>query len=77
MELKAYLLIETSVGKSLEVARALSRHVWVESVERLAGPYDVVAVVAGHSKIEVNGKIEEALGRLDGIIRTAICPISA
>ena len=71
MELKAYLLIETTIGKSLEVAGALRRHVWVKSVERLTGPYDVMALVAGGSE----GEVKEELGRLDGVIRTVICPI--
>ncbi len=73
----AYLLVETSIGKNLEVAGELRRYVWVKSVERLAGPYDVVAVVTGASDAEVGAKVREAMGQLDGIIRTAICPVFA
>ncbi len=75
MGLNAYLLVETSIGKSLEVAGTLRRYVWVKSVERLAGPYDVVAVVTGVSDADLAANVDEALGRVDGVIRTVICPV--
>ncbi len=77
MELSAYLFVETSIGKSLEVAGALKHHVWVKSVERLVGPYDVMAVVTGASDADLGARVKEALGRIDGVLRTAICPVFA
>ncbi len=71
----AYLLVETSIGRSLEVAGALRRQLWVQRVERLSGPYDVVAAVAGTSATDLEVKVKEALEDIDGIIRTAICPV--
>ncbi len=77
MGLNAYLLVETSIGKSLEVTGALKRSIWVKSVERLAGPYDVVALVTGISDTDLAANVDEALGRIDGVIRTVICPVSS
>ena len=41
--LRAYVLIETQVGKVAHVAQALNDLDGVESAEDLAGPYDVIA----------------------------------
>ena len=45
MATKAYVLIETSVGKSRDVANELRSLRGVQAADNVTGPYDVIAVV--------------------------------
>ena len=45
MSTKAYILIETTVGKSRDVADALRSLQGVETVDAVTGPYDIIAIV--------------------------------
>ena len=45
MPTKAYILIETAVGKSREVANTLTSLPGVQTVDAVTGPYDIIAVV--------------------------------
>jgi len=74
---RAYVLIETVVGRSREVAIELRKWDWVEFVERVTGPYDIVAMAEGCALSEIDRVVNEGLSRVDGIIRVVVCPISA
>jgi DNA-binding Lrp family transcriptional regulator len=74
---RAYVLIETVVGRSREVAIELSKWDWVEFVERVTGPYDIVAMVEGYALSEIDRAVNEGLTSVDGIVRVVVCPISA
>ena len=45
MATKAYILIETSVGNSRDVASKLRSLRAVETVDTVTGPYDIIAIV--------------------------------
>ena len=45
MSTKAYILIETTVGKSRDVADALRSLQGVETVDAVTGPYDIISIV--------------------------------
>ena len=47
MATKAYLLIETAVGKTRDVANTLSDLPGIATVDVVTGPYDIIAVVSG------------------------------
>ena len=47
MTARAYVLIETSVGKTRDVALALGKVKGIKEVNAVTGPYDVIAVVEG------------------------------
>ncbi len=47
MAARAYVLIETSVGKTKDVALALRKVKGVQEANAVTGPYDVIAVVEG------------------------------
>ena len=44
---KAYLLVETAVGKTRDVANTLRGLQGIESVDVVTGPYDIIAVIDG------------------------------
>ena len=45
MAVKAFVLIETAVGKNKEVVTALKQLEGVKSVDTVTGPYDVIAIL--------------------------------
>jgi DNA-binding Lrp family transcriptional regulator len=47
---KAFVLIETEVGKTKEVVSALGKLKGVLSVDTVTGPYDIIAVLQGDSR---------------------------
>ena len=74
---RAYVLIETVVGRSREVAIELQEWDWVEFAERVTGPYDIIAMAEGPTLSDVERMISDGLGCIDGIIRVVVCPISS
>ena len=72
---KAYVFIETAMGRSREVALALQNRDWVAFVERITGPYDVVVMAQGHRFRDIATAVNEELASMDGVVRTVICPI--
>jgi DNA-binding Lrp family transcriptional regulator len=76
MEHRAYVLIETAMGKSREVVTALEQFDCLESAERLAGPYDVMATIRARAVGEIHGVINDVIRPIDGIIRIVVCQSS-
>ena len=72
---KAYVLIETAVGKSRDILLELQGSDWVEFAERVTGPYDIVAMARGHV-VEMESMVCDRLGCMDGVIRAVICPVT-
>jgi len=50
MATKAYVLMETAVGKTHDVVSALQGVAGVLSVDVVTGPYDVILVVKGNRR---------------------------
>jgi DNA-binding Lrp family transcriptional regulator len=71
---KAYVLIETAIGKSTEVRGALHKFDWVRSVDRVSGAYDVIAVAQGETSGDIVDVVNDRIGHIDGIIRAVVCP---
>ncbi|MDD4877166.1 MAG: Lrp/AsnC ligand binding domain-containing protein, partial [Dehalococcoidales bacterium] len=53
MAAKAFVLIETSVGKNKEVMTALHKMKGMKSVDTVTGPYDIIAVVEAETLNEI------------------------
>jgi hypothetical protein len=77
MGIRAYVLIETAMGRSREVSLALHECPWVEHVERVAGPYDIVAIARGDGFCDLDGVVNEGLKPIDGVIRAVVCQVSS
>ena len=73
---RAYVLIETVVGRSREIAGELQKCDWVQCAERVTGPYDIVAMANGHPLADVEELVRRELGPMDGVIRAVVCPIT-
>ena len=70
---RAYVLIETSVGKTRDVALALSKVKGVRDVNGVTGPYDVIAVVEGEDLTAVGNLVTSEIHPVAGIERTVTC----
>jgi DNA-binding Lrp family transcriptional regulator len=73
MGTKAYILIETAVGKSRDVSSALHSLSGVETVDPVTGPYDIIAVVAANDLNAVGALVTSQIHTIDGIVRTVTC----
>jgi DNA-binding Lrp family transcriptional regulator len=73
MAAKAFVLIETAVGRTKEVVAALSRLEGVKSVDTVTGPYDVIAVIEGESLNEIGDLVTGKIHPIAGISRTVTC----
>ena len=73
MAAKAFVLIETAVGRSKEVANALKQMSGVKSVDPVTGPYDVIAVIEEESLTNIGDLVTSKIHPIPGISRTVTC----
>jgi DNA-binding Lrp family transcriptional regulator len=70
---KAYVLIETSVGKTKDVSDALTALSTVVAVDAVTGPYDIIAVVEADDLTAVGDLVTAKIHTIGGIVRTVTC----
>ena len=73
MATRAYILIETAVGKTNEVASRLRPMPNMKSVDTVTGPFDIIAVVEANDLPSIGNLISEGMHRVPGIIKTVTC----
>lgn len=73
MSAKAFILIETAVGKTKEVVSVLEKMKGLKSVDTVTGPYDVIAVIEGENLNDIGDLITGQIHSIDGISRTVTC----
>ncbi len=73
MAAKAFVLIETAVGRSRDVANALKQMPGVTSVDPVTGPYDVIAVIEEESLTNIGDLVTSKIHPIPGISRTVTC----
>jgi len=70
---KAFILIETDIGKSKAVTDVLRKLEGVDSVDIVTGPYDVIAVIHGETLNDVGELITEKIHPVPNISRMVTC----
>jgi DNA-binding Lrp family transcriptional regulator len=70
---RAYVLIETAVGKNRDVIAALRQLKGVSSVDLVTGPYDLIAVVEAKTLSEIGDTVTAKIHPISGITRTVTC----
>ena len=75
MSTRAYVLIETSVGKSEDVAADLAVLPGVDTVDAVTGPYDIIAVVTASDLNAVGQIVTREVHTVPGIVRTVTCMV--
>ena len=73
MATKAFLLVETAVGRTRDVANTLRDLDGIESVDVVTGPYDIIAVISGDDMSVVGNLVTEKIHTVVGVVRTVTC----
>jgi len=73
MAAKAFVLIETEVGKTREVVSQIRQLGGVQSVDPVTGPYDIIAIVEAESLNDVGDLVTGKIHPIAGITRTVTC----
>ncbi len=75
MPLRAYILINTQIGKTAEVARTLSEMPEVKKIDVIMGPYDIIAQVETEDHDTLSEVVLRKLQNTPYIQHTMTCPV--
>ncbi len=75
MVVQAYILIQTEVGRSGDVAKEIAQLTGVTMAEDVTGPYDVIARVEAATVDELGHLVIARIQDVKGITRTLTCTI--
>lgn len=75
MTVRAYILIQTEVGKAASVASQIDDIEGVISADDVTGPYDVIAVAEAGSVDQLGQMVVSHVQLIEGITRTLTCPV--
>lgn len=73
--MKAYVLVQSSVGKIPQVAAALREMPATVSCDDVTGPYDVIVQVQVDSVEHLGHLVAAEIQTIEGITRTVTCPV--
>lgn len=73
MASRAYILIEATVGKARDVAKALKGIKGVSDSFLITGPYDLVAIVEAPDANGVSSVVTGRIHAVPGVARTITC----
>ena len=71
MSTKAYILIETAVGKSGDVSKALRELSDIRTVDAVTGPYDIIAIISASDLNAVGEVVTKQVHTISGIAHHA------
>ena len=77
MGAKAFILIETVRGRSMEVDSALKHLGGVRSANPVTPPYDIIVVAEGETLSEIESMVNLRIQSIAGVTRTVTCPTIA
>ena len=70
---KAFILIEMVAGHSRDLVDTLKKRQSVTDVDRVTGPYDVIAVLEADNLDQVSDVVDSELHTHPGVVRTTTC----
>ena len=73
MTTRAYILIETQVGKSRDVVTALRSLSDVPSADIITGDFDIIALVEASDMVAMADLVTGRVQSIPGVIRTITC----
>ncbi len=73
MAAKAFILIETAVGRNKEIIHNLKLLKGVTSVDYVTGPYDVIAIIEAENLNDIGDIVTRNIHPISGINRTTTC----
>lgn len=73
--MQAYVLVQTEIAQSAQVAARLSKIPGVTAADEVTGPYDVIAVVEASDVVVLGRDVLAKVQTVEGISRTITCPV--
>ena len=70
---RAYILIETQVGKSREISDVIRTLPGVQSIDIITGSYDIIALVEGEDMLGIANEVTSQIQLIPGVSRTITC----
>ncbi len=70
---RAFVLLETTAGKTKEVVSILNKIEGLKSVDTVTGPYDIIAVLEAEDLNKIGDLITGKIHAIEGISRTVTC----
>jgi len=75
MAVRAYVLIQTEVGRAVNVAREVGAIEGVVSADDVTGPYDVIVIAEAKTMDGLGKMVVSQVQAVAGIVRTTTCPV--
>jgi DNA-binding Lrp family transcriptional regulator len=75
MSLKAYILINTKIGKTTEVAHKLMKMPEVKHLDIIMGPYDMIVLVETEGHETLSQIVMRKFQSMEYINHTMTCPV--
>jgi DNA-binding Lrp family transcriptional regulator len=75
VSVRAYVLIQTEVGKAASVASKVGEIPGVVLAEDVTGPYDVIVQAEAESVDDLGKMVVSRVQLIEGITRTLTCPV--
>jgi DNA-binding Lrp family transcriptional regulator len=75
MTVRAYVLIQTEVGKAAAVASEIGALEGIVNADDVTGPYDVIATAEAASVDDLGKMVVSKVQMIEGITRTLTCPV--
>jgi DNA-binding Lrp family transcriptional regulator len=72
---RAFVLIQTEVGKAASVASRVREVPGVISADDVTGPYDVIVQASASDVDELGKMVVSRVQLIEGITRTLTCPV--
>ena len=73
MGIRAFVLIETAIGKTKEVFTNLQKVEGIKSADVVTGPYDIIAIFEQEDLNTVGYLVTSKIHPISGITRTVTC----
>jgi DNA-binding Lrp family transcriptional regulator len=70
---RAYILIETAVGKTSEVSDSLKEMSMMKAVDTVTGPFDIIAIAEADDLPSIGDLISDGMHSVPGIVKTVTC----
>jgi DNA-binding Lrp family transcriptional regulator len=75
VSVRAYVLIQTEVGKAASVATKVAEIAGVLLADDVTGPYDVIVQAEADSVDDLGKMVVSRVQLIEGITRTLTCPV--
>jgi DNA-binding Lrp family transcriptional regulator len=71
--MKAYVLINASPGRAIEVAKRMEGVKGITAADAITGEYDVIAVCEAADVNSIGALIVENIQKIEGVFKTVTC----